>query len=279
MPAFGISSEEINKLKKILKTKSNDAIIFVADKQKNAKDALKAIVERTRIALKFIPEETRAANPDGSSSYMRPRPGAARMYPETDVPPIILTKDYLKELENKLPELPEQIKKRLMTEYKINQKLTNQILNSEYLELFEKISKDTLISPTVIAVTLTETLKALKREGLKTEAITDEQFIELFGLINAGKTTKESIPTILTWLEKNEGVIVKNALKDLNLLMMSKKEIEELINNILEENSDFIKEKGSRAQGPIMGLIMKKARGRVQPNMINKILKNKLNKS
>ena len=162
---------------------------------------------------------------------------------------------------------------------KINQKLTNQILNSEYLELFEKISKDTLISPTVIAVTLTETLKALKREGLKTEAITDEQFIELFGLISSGKTTKESIPTILTWLGKNEGVIVKNALKDLNLLMMSKKEIEELINNILEENSDFIKEKGSRAQGPIMGLIMKKARGRVQPNMINKILKNKLNKS
>ena len=68
-------------------------MVFVADTPENASDALKAVVERAKLALKGVPEETRAANADGTTKYLRPRPGAARMYPETDVPPIQLTKE------------------------------------------------------------------------------------------------------------------------------------------------------------------------------------------
>ena len=276
MPAYGVTDEELNHLGKLLKTGSLDAVVFVADTLENATDALKAVVERAKVALKGVPEETRSANPDGSTKYMRPRPGAARMYPETDVPPIQVTKEYIAELGNRLPELPEQLMKRLMEEYKLNQKLAKQILNSEHLDLFESLAKNTEVSSTVIAVAFTETLKALKRDGIKIEAITDEQFRELFRLIGSGKTAKESIPEILTWLADNEDALVEDALESLGLSMLSRKELEELVDEVIEKNSEFIEQRGKGAFGPLMGIIMKKARGRVKAEVVNEILKKRL---
>jgi len=276
MPAYGVTVEELNQLGKLLKKEPMDAVVFVADKLENATDALKAVVERARVALRGVPEETRAANPDGTTKYMRPRPGAARMYPETDVPPIQVTKEYVDELSSCLPELPEQLMKRLMKEYKLNQKLAKQILNSEYLDLFESLAQETKVSATVIAVALTETLKALRRDGVNVEAVTDGQFREMFRLIGSGKTAKESIPEILTWLASHEEASAKEALKSLGLGMMSRKEVEDLVDDVIEKNSEFVELRGKGAFGPLMGIIMKKARGRVKAQLVNQILKSRL---
>jgi len=276
MPAYGVTVEELNQLGQLLKKKSMDAVVFVADTAENATDALKAVTERARVALEGVPEETRAANPDGTTKYMRPRPGAARMYPETDVPPIQVIKAYIDELDNRLPELPEQLMKRLMKDYKLNRKLAKQILDSEYLELFESLAGETKVSPTVIVVAFTETLKALRREGINVKAVTDGQFREMFRLIGSGKTAKESIPEILTWLASHEEDTVKDALKSLGLGMISRKEVEELVGDVMEKNSEFIEARGKGAFGPLMGIIMKKARGRVKAKLVKEILKSKL---
>jgi glutamyl-tRNA(Gln) amidotransferase subunit E len=276
MPAYGITAEELNQLGQLLKMEPQNAVVFVADTAENATDALKAVTERARVALKGVPEETRAANPDGTTKYMRPRPGAARMYPETDVPPIQLTKEYLDELSSRLPELPEQLMKRLMEEYKLNRKLAKQILDSEYLELFECLAGETKVSATVIAVALTETSKALRRDGVNVEAVTDGQFREMFRLIGSGKTTKESIPDILTWLASHEEATVRDALKSLGLGMISRKELEELVDDAIEKNSEFIEARGKGAFGPLMGIIMKKARGRVKAKLVSRILRERL---
>jgi glutamyl-tRNA(Gln) amidotransferase subunit E len=276
MPAYGVTEEELNSLGKLLKKEPMDAVVFVADTTENATDALKAVTERARVALKGVPEETRAANPDGTTKYMRPRPGAARMYPETDVPPIQVTKEYVDGLSIRLPELPEQLMKRLMKDYKLNQKLAKQILDSEYLNLFETLAKETKVSSTVIAVALTETLKALRREGVNVEAVTDGQFREMFRLIGEGKTAKESIPEVLTWLAGHEEAGAKDALKSLGLGMMSRKELEDLVDDVIEKNSEFVELRGKGAFGPLMGIVMKKARGRVKAGVVSEILKKRL---
>jgi glutamyl-tRNA(Gln) amidotransferase subunit E len=198
------------------------------------------------------------------------------MYPETDVPPIQLTKEYLDELASRLPELPEQLMKRLMTEYKLNRKLAKQILDSEYLELFECLAGEKKVSETVIAVAFTETLKALERDGINVQALSDEHFREMFRLIGSGKTVKESIPEILAWLASHEEATVKAALKSLGLGMISRKELEDLVDDVIEKNSEFIELRGKGAFGPLMGIIMKKARGRVKAQLVNEILKSRL---
>lgn len=276
LPAYGITTKEIDDLKKLVKSEPQDAVVFVADAVENATDALKAITQRAKKALKGVPEETRAANPDGTTRYMRPRPGAARMYPETDVPPIQLSEEYVKKLRTCLPELPEQKVKRLTKEYGLNPKLVKQILNSEYVDLFEKVAKETKVSPTVIAVALTETMKALKRDEIEVEKVSDEQLRELFGLVDTGETAKEAIPDIITWLSKHEGATVKEAVENLGLAMISQKELERIIDDLIRENKNLIEERKQGAFGTLMGIVMKKVRGRVKAELVSEMLKRKL---
>jgi len=276
LPAYGITIKEIDGLKKLVTAEPQDAVVLVADSVENATDALKAISQRAKKALKGVPEETRAANPDGTTRYMRPRPGAARMYPETDVPPIQLSEEYVKKLRSCLPELPEQKVKRLTKEYDLNTKLVKQILNSEYVELFEKVAKETEVSPTVIAVALTETMKALRRDGIEVEKVTDEQLRELFGLVDSGETAKEAISDIIIWLSKHEGATVKEAVESLGLAMISQEKLEKIIDDLVRENKSLIAERKEGAFGPLMGVIMKKVRGRVKAESASEILKRRL---
>ncbi len=95
LPAYGISEEEVLSMRRTLDCGEHDAAVLVADRKDKAWDALTAVVERAREALIGVPTETRTAVADGTTRYMRPRPGASRMYPETDVPPVPVTQDQL----------------------------------------------------------------------------------------------------------------------------------------------------------------------------------------
>ena len=58
--------------------------------------------------------------------------------------------------------------------------------------------------------------------------------------------------------------------------MMSRKDLEKLVNDVIDKNSEFIELRGKNAFGSLMGIIMKKARGRVKAKLVNEILKSKL---
>ncbi len=276
LKSYGVSEDEIIELRDKMNANAEDAIVLVADKPKNTVDALRAVVERAREALRGVPEETRAANPDGTTRYMRPRPGAARMYPETDVPPIKITKEYLGELRARLPELPDEKVKRLMETYGINNKLARQLSDSEYDDLFELIVKETGVTPTVVAATLTETFKSLKREGVNVDVLTDQQILNVFRLVASEKTSKEAIPEIIRWLTKHERAQPIEALEKLGLTMMPEEELRSIVDKYLERNRELIARRGLGALGALMGLVMKDLRGRVKPKTVNRILREKL---
>jgi len=276
MPAYGITEEEIDRLKRLVKAEPQDVVVFVADTLKNATDALKGVTQRARDALKGVPEETRGANPDGTTHYMRPRPGAARMYPETDVPPIQLSEEYLERLRARLPELPEQKLKRLMKEHGINEKLARQVLDSEYGALFEVIVQKTGVSATVVAATLTETLKSLRRDGIDVERVTDDQIREVFRLVGSGETVKEAIPDIVGWLSKHDGASVRDAIDGLGLRTISREELELIVQDLLKEHRSLVKERGKGAFGALMGMVMERVRGRAEARLVSEVLRKRL---
>ena len=275
MPAYGITQEEIEQLREKTKAEEDDAIVFVADKPENTEDALKAIVERTRQAIKGVPEETRAPNPDGTTSYMRPRPGPARMYPETDIPPTQITEDYLRKIRQCLPELPEKKLERLMKEYKLNQKLAKQVLDSEYSEIFETILKEDNVSATTVAAFLTETMTALKRDGVQIEKVPENKIREIFKSMASGELTKEALADVVSWLSKHDKT-VQEAIENLGLRILSKEEITRIIDTAIEKNKKLIEERGANAFGAIMGIVMKEVRGKADARLVGELLKKKL---
>jgi len=276
MPAYGITAEEVKALRETVKAETDDAVVFVADNPENAKDALKAVVDRAREATMRVPEETRAANPAGTTRYMRPRPGAARMYPETDIPPTQLSEEYVASVRKRLPELPEQRMERLMRDRRLNDKLAKQVLDSEYGELFETAVKDSGVSPTTVAVFLTETLKASKREGIDVDNVSDEQVLEMFRAVGTGELMKEALQDVFVWLSKNQNRSVEDALASLGLTAISEKELGRLVEETLAENAKLVKERGEDSFGALMGIVMKRLRGRVDASQVSKVLREKL---
>jgi glutamyl-tRNA(Gln) amidotransferase subunit E len=163
-----------------------------------------------------------------------------------------------------------------MEEYKLNQKLAKQIIDSEYSETFETIVKESQVSPTTVAAFLTETLKALKREGIQTEKISENQIREIFKKLSSGEITKETIQEIISWLSKHEDKTVQEAIQSLGLKMLSKEELEKIIDATIEANENLIKEQKEKAHGIILGIIMRKVRGKANAATVSKLLKKRL---
>ena len=134
LPKYGISQEEVDALRDAVGAVEGDAVTLVGDRKERAYGAMESVIIRAKEALEFVPEETRRALPDGNSAYMRPLPGASRMYPETDVPAIDISKEHYDSVE--LPELLTEKCGRFVEEYTLNEELAEKIVYSQYLPLF-----------------------------------------------------------------------------------------------------------------------------------------------
>ncbi len=276
LPAYGVTAEEVEALRKAAGASEKDAVVFVADIPENATDALRAVVERAQEAINGVPAETRAANADGTTRYMRPRPGAARMYPETDIPPSLITSAFVEKIRLNLPERAEKKLERLMKQYRLNEKLSRQIVDSEYGELFEAIVKESGVAATTVAVFLTETLKSLRRDGVMVEKVTDDQVTAIFRGVGSGEITKEAVADVFVWLSKNEGETLQDAIDALGLKMLSKAELAKLVDQVIAENRQLVGQLGKKAFGTFMGIVMKEVRGKADPELVSTLLRERL---
>ena len=272
LPGYSITAEEVHILRERMDAGEADAVVIVADEERKCVAALGAVVDRAEQALHGVPAETRSANPDGTTRYTRPRPGAARMYPETDVKPVKVTPEKLEELREMLPEMPEVKLRRFMKDYSLNEKLATQVVDSGYMGLFEELAREGH-STTLLAVTLTEDLTKLRRDGVPVEGLTDEALRDAFTLVKEGAATKESLPDVLTWLAENRGKKAGDAVSALGFDMMTIKELTALVNRAVEEKADLVAERGMRTMGALMGVIMGQVRGRAKPQDVQRLLR------
>ncbi len=276
LPAYGISEDEVLSMKRTLGCGELDAVVMVADHKDKAVDALTAVVERAREALLGVPTETRTAVADGTTRYMRPRPGASRMYPETDVPPVGISRQQLAQIRAGLPPPREVVMRQLLTKYHLNSKLASQLIESDYLDVFKHVCSEEGIAPSFVATVLTENLKSLGREGVLVSELTPNHLESVFSAVRAGTVAKEAAPSILTWLSKNSGRTVEDAIQELGMRMLSEHELLNIIDKIIVLNADLIKEKGEGAYGKIMGLVMSEVRGSADPAEVTRLIRTRI---
>ena len=276
LPSYGITEEEVRRTNERLDSGPQDAFVLVADEISRANEALDAVVDRAIDALKGVPEETRTAMPDGTSRYMRPRPGAARMYPETDVPPTPVTDELIRKLTTTLPETAEVVSKRLMEKHGLNQKLAKQLVDSDYLELFEQITATSKVQASFVATILTETCKSLQREGVAITSVSESKVKAIFGLVDEGSVTKEAVAGLLKWQARNLDSDPREGVKEFGIKMLSEEELERVIERHLENNKKLIQERGEGAFSSLMGSVMSEVRGSTDAQSVSEKLKQKL---
>ena len=278
LPRYGISSEEVQAIKNKLRMDAEmDAFVIVGGQNFKVDFAIEAIIQRLKMALNGVPPETRAATFEGKTVFSRPRAGAARMYPETDVPSIPINSSRIASLSENVPKSMDEILNSLAKKYSLNKKLAEQIFDSDYFGIFEEIAGSVKeVRPTFIASKLTEDLINLERRGLDPAVITDEILIDVFKRLDNGTIAKESVISIFEKLMKKEAETVEEAKMALGITAISDQELDTAIEKILKENMSIIIEKRLGAVGILMGKSMALLRGRTDGHKINSMLQQKL---
>ena len=273
LPNYGVEEIDLEKLKKFSKINENDAFLILASPEEKIHTVIDQIILRIEyIKNHGIPIDTRLATQTGETKFLRPRPGAARMYPETDIPPIIITKKELLQAEENIPKSWDDSIKELETKYKLNPQLAEQIFDSRYIGLFEKIVEKIKTNPTFVASILCSTITNLERSGLNSDLLKNEEILKLFNLLEDGEIAKESIEIIFESIMSGKSKTTEEAMKNASIESVNEEEIEKIIVDIVEKNEGIIKNQKERAIGPLMGIVMKELRGKASGEIINSLL-------
>ncbi|KAF1078062.1 Glu-tRNA(Gln) amidotransferase subunit GatE [Methanogenium sp. MK-MG] len=267
LPAYGVTEAEAASLKKAVGAGPNDCVVLVADARKKVVCAIAQVRRRADMARDGVPEETRKMLEEGSSAYMRPLPGAARMYPETDVLPVTVTDAYYDALV--LPELLSDKADRYVRDMGLDASIARQMVYSRQCQLFdEAVSRG--VKSTLAAHTLLGTLKELSRDSADVAAVPGEALVDLLLRVEAGTVAKEAIPPVIRAL--SEGQDIDTAINAV-APSVSREEVRAIICKTIAEREAFVREQGMRAVGPLMGVVMKELRGRADGKVISELLK------
>lgn len=280
LPGYGIGEEEVNKIKEILSCSDNDAFIIVISDESKAHIAMEKIKERAIEALDGVPKETRGAKEDGTTFYMRPRPGMARMYPETDIPPIKADKKLLNLVESIKIVPPKEVVTQLVNEYSISERQAWNLFDADIIDLFKLLaSKVKNIKYTFLATLLTEFPWALEHEGFDVNRLTNEVIEKTVLYVDSGKIVKEVVLDIWReYLRKNvpiDKLLEKYVVKE----EVAEEEIVKYAADVIKNIKDFESMPYEIKRKKLIGIIMSKYRGKINPriviNIVDKLLTNK----
>jgi glutamyl-tRNA(Gln) amidotransferase subunit E len=274
LPAYGVTAEEVASVRRVLDAADADAAVMVTGPLDRAEKALLAVQTRAREAITCVPEETRRALPDGCSEYMRPLPGSARMYPETDVPSVAITEETLAQL--KLPELFADRSERFVMQYGLSIEQARVMAASPNYPAFEEIVKSCRVPASIVVRALETTPIELARDGVPVANLTEQHYRDCFALLADGKIAKEGLTDLLCALAKNPEMDASKAAAAAGLAGVNEAEVERAVKAIVADKVELVRSKGDRAAGPLMGLVMKELRGKADGSVVSAILKKEI---
>ncbi|MCR4368808.1 MAG: Glu-tRNA(Gln) amidotransferase subunit GatE [archaeon] len=276
LPKYGVSEQEVLETKKILGAKQQDAFALVAAPKPKAQRAMETITERAQSCLDGVPEETRGAIEEGNTEYLRPLPGSARMYPETDLESIIVDEKTIAHIKKNLP-LGTKEREALYKKLGLNEKHANEMKTSNFARMFEeKCAKGA--DAKKMAVFLLETLVEARRKGAQIDLLSSEELEEILDAIVAGKIPKEVQVEFLVKKTKNPQKSVSELVTELGESKVESAQAHEIIKTIVAKNSKLVKELGERAVGPLMGDAMKELKGKASGKEISELLLQEIKK-
>jgi glutamyl-tRNA(Gln) amidotransferase subunit E len=262
LPGYGVETTDVERLRDLLGLGAHDAFVLVTDPDRSKSEAaLRRVTTRAAAALEGIPGETRDPLPDGRTRYSRPLPGRERMYPETDIPPLPVTREHRTRLAARLPERPSALRDRLARDTGLAKEVVLQLVAGGQSDLFEELVHRGHAASLVSRLLIQDLPTIPHEEGRPEWEFPTATLDDLIGEAEAGHFAKEGIPKVLLELAKgapNVAAAVANA----GLSGFTSAELNELVEQVVERNEALLRERGSEAFSPLMGDVMREVRGR-----------------
>lgn len=194
---------------------------------------------------KKLEQEVRRAEADGKTTFLRPLPGAARMYPETDLPLITITSTMINEIKSSLPKIISH--EQVSEAHDLSKDLARALISRKKLAVFENFKKKFAnVKPAFIA-----------EQMIKYDI--DDILEKIFMKLNDNEITKDSVNEIINDYQKS---------KKLDFSKFEMKAVD-----IDGEIKRLVKEKPGLSANAYMGLIMSRHKGKVNAGQVMEIIK------
>jgi glutamyl-tRNA(Gln) amidotransferase subunit E len=252
-----LATSEWQAIKKFAGATDDDTIVIVWGDKQDADSGAREIAIRAKEATIGIPSETRQALRDGTNGFERILPGPDRMYPDTDLPPKPISDERLSRIRATLPQHVWE-REAWYNNLGIPKDVVQPLAISRFAPLFELTVKEWNINPTVVAVALVQWVKRLRRKRNNVGALSNQAMKEMFAAYKKGTLVREGIFSAMqhaTNLQEFSSAAFPT--------MCSDSEVQQVIKLCEVEMEKLQLRKPEKRPEVLMGLVMKKLRGRI----------------
>src|ERR1035437_9625522 len=252
-----IPSADWTAVRKISNASDNDSVVIVWGTEEDSTTAVKEIIIRAKEATLGMPSETRQALSDGTNGFERILPGADRMYPDTDLPPMRIDQQRLNKIKSWIPE-QFWIRQLWYKELRIPVDLISELCISKYASLFKQAVKEWNLNPTAASVFLTQYPKRMKKKGLNIGILNEDIFSRVIKSFSKGSIPRDAVLTLL------EKIIKRGQFSDdIIFAPANKEEINEVMTKSNEEIKSLSLNDELNKEALLMGSIMTILKGKV----------------
>ena len=221
---------------------------------------------------KKVTMDVRKALTDGTTKFLRPLPGAARMYPETDIPPIEVLSSKLDSMRKSLPKLISDKSKELEALGLDNNLASTIAKDAKLLAQFKDFLKLKNLKPSYLANTLLSYKKEIlaNHPKLKPEKIKEKDLREVLEALNSGKISKANLLELLSDVANGKKLEIKTS-------DFSVDDVRKIVQGVIKKNPQVLSM--GRPEQALMGLVMKEIRGRAPGDIVMTVLAEEIKKN
>ena len=227
LPGYGLTSDDVKILSKKAGCSELDAFMLVITSRSKASILESEIPARIQNLLDLKLDETRSFSDQGRTTFLRPLPGAERMYPETDLEPIRLSSEDIKSAEEFGKLSAEERVNKLAADYKISLQDASTLVNEAKLGLFVSLSG--VLSPRYTARLILQRLPEIEKKSGK--FFDDRTIIDLVNAIKGRSLGEVSVDAALELLSK--GHVLSEIVNSEDIKPLSDAELSEVVREIL----------------------------------------------
>jgi glutamyl-tRNA(Gln) amidotransferase subunit E len=227
---LSIDDKVFAELLSIINPGKRDAFVLVVGPERRAIHAMKKIVERVKMALDGVPQETRRLLPTGNSEFLRVIHGKERIYPDTDTPPVVISKELVAECRERVGRRPWEIFEDLNSKYKLGESQVDLLIREEKLDRFYHYTQKLGLKGSVSYHLLIEVPRSMRRRGIK---INDQIIDGLAEGLSKKLVTYQQINHLIEFFSKEQKLDLEDALKKLASQTIAEADLDKLISEQL----------------------------------------------